>query len=97
MMVMHCVHGNGTINVVSGVNVAEVSSGIYTVNGQERIRKSVNGYKNQHKMHKIMMGLIEKYGTFTYQDIVSVKDGNLWTSKANTKPLSTSNIKQAKW
>jgi hypothetical protein len=67
MMLMHAIHGNGILTVSANGNVAEVDSGVYTVNGREVIKKSSIGYHNQNRIHKLMTGLMEKYGVFQYE------------------------------
>ncbi|WP_281541566.1 hypothetical protein [Maribacter aestuarii] len=64
---MHTNKDNGILSVRANGNVAEVDSGVYSVNGREVIKKSSIGYQNQNRIHKLMTGLMEKYGIFQYE------------------------------
>ncbi len=99
MMLMHAIHGNGTLIVKANNNTAEVSSGIYSVNGQERIRKSTIGYKNQNRIHRQMMGLMQKYGVYEYEgNIYRLKGMDHWESEAISKvKKNVSLLKPVRW
>lgn len=99
MMLMHAIHGNGTLTVRTNGNIAEADSGVYKVNGQERIRKSPTGYKNQNRIHKLMIGLIQKYGSFEYESKQYLMKGlDHWQSDGTYKLVENEELKRsAKW
>ncbi|TDT41964.1 hypothetical protein CLV90_3197 [Maribacter spongiicola] len=99
MMLMHAIHGNGKLIIRANGNIAEVSSGVYTVNGQERIRKSSNTYKNQNRIHKLMIGLMHKYGSFEYEGKQYLLKGmDHWQSDGTYKLVANEELKRSiKW
>lgn len=98
-MLMHAIHGNGVFTVRANGNTAMVDSGVYSVNGREEIRKSSNSYKNQNRIHKLMTGLMKKYGSFKYENQIYLMKGlDLWESEATFKPMEGKELqKSVRW
>lgn len=98
MMLMHAIHGNGKLIVRANGNTAVVNSGVYTVNGKERIRKSPTGYKNQNRIHKLMIGLMQKYGSFEYEGKPYLMKGlDHWQSDGTYKLVANEELKRSSW
>ena len=87
------------VKVVSGGNVAEVSSGVYMVNAKEIMRKSTTGYKNQRRIYDIMIRLINKYGQFQYENQTYLyKDSHWQCSRIQNKTSGQRNLSSnSKW